>query len=113
MKSKNIYMNKVLTWYKGGRTSTTHELVLYTDIDDMVVYQFEGGSTEVILIIDTLEALGVIKVTSDEWASKDELLDPYFKAKCNMVRVGTDPVDILSDYKKRIKDYKERANNHE
>ena len=38
MKSKNIYMNKVLTWYKGGRTSTTHELVLYTGIDDMVVY---------------------------------------------------------------------------
>lgn len=95
-------MNKVLTLYKGGRTSTTHELVLYTGIDDMVVYQFEGGSTEVIYIINTLEALGVIKVTSDEWARNDELLNPYFKAKCHMVRVGTDPINILSDYKKRI-----------
>jgi hypothetical protein len=107
-------MNKVLTIYKGGRTSTTHELVLYTErIDDMVVYQFEGGPTEVIYIINTLEASGVIKVTSDEWAHKDELLNPYFKAKCHMVRVGINPVDILSDYKKRIKDYKERTNNHE
>ena len=102
MQSK-IYMNKVLTRYKGGRDTTTHELVLYTErIDDMVVYQFEGGPTEVIYIINTLEASGVIKVTSDEWAHKDELLNPYFKAKCHMVRVGTNPVDILSDYKKRI-----------
>lgn len=102
MKSK-IYMNKVLTIYKGGRDTTTHELVLYTDcIHDMVVYQFEGGSADVILIVSVLEASGVIKVTSDEWATRDDLLDMYLKIKSISVDVGINPIDILLDYRVRI-----------